>query len=155
MKKFCLIFLIIIFSINLSFSQENQDKHIVSETGGAACETNSALFDAISNEANQNKERVFVIFRAGNDETEIVNSNRLIYVKWFLKNYKGWDVINKVFARGEKADGNGKIEFYIGGKISFIVISPKNKTPCLDCCEDVLYHQQNLLKQKRSKKRKQ
>ena len=96
----------------------------------------------------------FIIFRAGKVETETVNAKRLRYVKGFLQNSKGWRVFNTVYARGEKSDNEGIIEFYIGGKLFLIVISPKNKTPCLDCCDGGLEYPQNLNKVQKLNKRR-
>ncbi len=72
----------------------------------------------------------------------------------FLENRKGWKSFDVIYARGEKSDGEGKIEFYIGGTLFLVVMSPKNKTPCLDCCEGGLESPQNLVKKKRITKRK-
>jgi len=153
-QKLLLLFLITMFLATSSFSQEKNEEPIISEANAAACEGNSLYFDVISNEVVKSKERIFIIFRAGKVETEIVNAKRLNYVKEFLQNIKGWRTFDTVYARGEKTNGEGKIEFYIGGKLSLIVISPKNKTPCLDCCEDERKFPQNLVRKKRNTKRK-
>ena len=153
-QKFLLLVLITVFSATLSFSQEKNQEPIISEANGAACELNSLYFDVISNEVVKSKERIFIIFRSGKGETEIVNARRLVYVKRFLQNRKGWRVFKTIYARGEKSDGEGKIEFYIGGNLFLVVMSPKNKTPCLDCCDIESFNPQNLVKKKRKAKRK-
>ncbi len=144
----------IIVSASLCPAQEKTESASIVEANGNACELNSLHFDVISNEVNRNKERVFAVFRAGKGETEIVNTKRLTYVKGFLENRKGWKSFDVIYARGEKSDGGGKIEFYIGGKLFLVVMSPKNKTPCLDCCEIESFNPQNLVKKKRNAKRK-
>ncbi len=108
-------------------------------------------FDPISNEVNKSKERIFIIFRAGKSETETINARRLNYLKNFLQRSKGWRVFDTVYARGEKTIGEGKIEFYIGGRLALVVMSPKNKTPCLDCCDVEGFNPQNLVKKKRNR----
>ncbi len=154
MKKILFLILAAILLSNLCEAQEKTEPtHIVQATAGA-CELNSLHFDKISNIVNQEKERVFAIFRAGRGETETVNAKRLAYVKTFLKERKSWTRYDVVYARGEKTDEEGKIEFYIGGRLYLIIMSPKNKTPCLDCCEDNTEYPQNLVKRKRNAKRK-
>ncbi|MDQ6786351.1 MAG: hypothetical protein M3033_05975 [Acidobacteriota bacterium] len=154
MLKTVFLILAIIVLTSSSYSQKPNDKPIIIEKGGGSCEENSALVDGISNDVKENKERIFVIFRAGKGETETVNAKRLTHVKWFLENRKGWKVFDVIYARGEKSDGEGKIEFYIGGKLFLIMMSAKNYTPCLDCCEGGLENPQNLVKKKRIAKRK-
>jgi hypothetical protein len=153
-KKIIFAVLITIVLTISSYSQTSKDKSTVIVTGGGACEENSAYFDVITNEVVESKERIFIIFRGGKGETETVNARRLNYVKGFLQNSKGWKVFDTIYARGEKTNGDGKIEFYLGGKLFLIVMSPKNKTPCLNCCENLSAEPQNLIKKKRNTKRK-
>jgi len=153
-QKFLLLVLMTVFSATLSFSQEKKEETIISKAESGACELNSAYFDVISNEVRKSKERIFVIFRAGKGETETVNAKRLKYVKGFLQNSKGWRTFDTIYARGEITNEKGGIEFYTGGKLFLVVMSPKNKTPCLDCCEVEGFNPQNLVKKKRNTKRK-
>lgn len=155
MKKTLFLIAAVFFLSNLSAAQENSGPNIIVKVTAGACELNSLHFDIISNIANYEKERVFAIFRAGKGETESVNAKRLAHVKMFLENQKGWKwkSFNVIYARGEKSDGEGKIEFYIGGKLFLVVMSPKNKTLCLDCCDGGFTSPQNLVK-KRNAKRK-
>ena len=153
-QNFLLLFLIIVFSVIFSFSQVKNEEPIISEDLSFACEGNSLYVDVISNEVRNDKERIFVIFRSGKSETETVNANRLAHVKWFLENRKGWKTLDVIYARGKKSEGEGKIEFYIGGKLFLIMMSGKNRTPCLDCCDGGLAYPQSLIKKKRIAKRK-
>jgi len=152
-RKFLLLVLMTMFSATLSFSQEKNEEPTISEANSAACEGNSAHFAYIATEVSKSKERIFIIFRAGKGETETVNAKRLNYVKGFLQNFKSWRTFNTVYARGEKTNSEGKIEFYIGSKLFLVVVSPKNATPCLTCCDEG-FDPQNLLKTKRNIKRK-
>lgn len=154
MRKFLFLFLPITVLASLTFSQKKKDEYTVIASDVNACELNSFHFDAISSVINHTKQNIFAIFRAGKNETELVNAKRLAHVKTFLENRKGWSKFDVIYARGEKTSDEGKIEFYIGGKLFLIIVSPKNKTPCLDCCDGGLEYPQNLNKiQKRNKKR--
>lgn len=153
-KKILFLVLLVNISASLFFAQEKKEEPIISPIDNSSCEHNSLYFDVIWNEVRKSKERIFIIFRAGKGETETVNAKRLNYVKEFLQNSKGWKDFDTVYALGEKTNEEGKIEFYIGGKLFLIVPSPKNKTPCLDCCGDEAHYPQNLVKKKRIGKRK-
>jgi hypothetical protein len=152
MVKTLFLVLATIVSVGYGFAQEKETPVVVSEADSNACELNSAYFDWVSNDVRKTQERIFVIFRAGKNETETVNVKRFSYVKNFLENGKSWKVLDVIYARGEKTDGEGKIEFYVAGKLKLIVNSPRNKTPCLDCCENELNNPQNLVKKKSKRK---
>ncbi len=154
MKKTLFLISMICVLANLSYSQKSKDEPIVIGIGGGSCEENSALVDGISTEVRETKERIFVIFRPAKGEAETVNAKRLNHVKFFLQNRKGWKVFDVIYARGEKTDGEAKIEFYSGRRFHLVMMSPKNATPCLDCCDGGLEEPQNLVKKKRIRKRK-
>ena len=149
--KAIILILIVILSVSFCLAQEKESPSIVDINPGA-CENNSAYFDMLAGLARRENERIIMIFRAGKSETEVVNAKRLNYVKNFFLKGKGWGNLNVIYARGEKTNDVGKIEFYIGGKLFLITIAPKNKTPCLDCCEADWYRPQNLLKMKKGRK---
>ncbi len=153
-RKILFLSFVILVSANLSYSQKLKNEPFVIKTGGGSCEENSAIVDGISTEILETKERIFVIFRAGKGETEIVNARRLNHVKWFLQNRKDWKIFDVIYARGEKSYGEGKIEFYSGKRFFLVVMSAKNRTPCLDCCNGGLEYPQNLIKKPRSVKQK-
>ncbi len=102
-------------------------------------ELNSALTDAIAVEAQNSGERLFVIVHLGKGETSSrVNRVRLLNVKIFM-NQKGFDKKNAVFAEGERVEGEGRIEYYLGSRLMLITLAPQNKMPNLTCCEaDIL-----------------
>jgi len=152
MKRNLHLIFIIVISSTFCFAQVNKDETIIVEADANACELNSRYFDMISNEVFKSKERIFAIFRAGKSETENVNAKRLAHVKAFLEQVKGWERFDVVYARGEKIDGEGRIEFYVGGKIFLATLASKNKTPCLDCCGGGFASPQNLVKKKRKMK---
>ena len=153
-QKFLFTVLTITIFVGSSFSQERNNEYIVSPAVSSACENNRIYFDETLNEANSTKQKIFAIFRAGKNETEIINAKRLIYVKKFLQMRRDWNKSGIIYARGEKTGDEGKIEFYIGSKLYLVVTSPKNKTPCMDCCDGGLDYPQNLNKVKKHSKKK-
>lgn len=140
--------------VNLGSGQEKKENpDIVPDTSGA-CEHNPASLSLIASQAKEQGERIFAIFRVGKNETEKVNAARLIYVKKvYLQSWAKYYKLNVIYARGEKTDSDGQIEYYVGGKLSLVVISPKNKTPCLDCCGTEIFYPQNLVKKRKIIKR--
>ncbi len=99
-------------------------------------EENSALTDAIAIEAQQSGERLFVIVRLGKGETSrLLNKARLTNIQNFMLG-KGFTSETAVFAEGERVEGEGRIEFYIGSKLRLVTLAPQNKMPNLTCCED-------------------
>ena len=89
-RKILFTILMILFLASLSFSQEKNNEYIVSNSSSSACETNPVYFAEISNVVNHTKQNIFAIFRAGKNETEIVNAKRLVYVKTFLQKRRDW-----------------------------------------------------------------
>lgn len=150
MKKILSSILITIISSAFCFAQSTKDETITIKADANACELNSLYFDTIASIVSKNNERVFAIFRAGKDETENVNENRLIYVKTFLEQVK-WKGLDVIYARGEKAGGEARVEFYVGGKLFLVTLAQKNKTPCLTCCGGGFASPQNLVKKKKRK----
>jgi hypothetical protein len=101
-------------------------------------EENSALTDGIAIEAKQSGERLFVIVRLGKGETSrVLNQVRLFNVKSFMLG-KGFTQETAVFAEGERVEGEGRIEYYLGSKLKLITLAPRNKNPNLTCCEDYM-----------------
>lgn len=153
LKKILFAILMIVVSVSLCAAQKSTEPAAVIKDNANACELNSAYFDSFLGAINSLEERIFVIFRGAKGETETVNAKRLAHVKWFLENRKGWKSFNVIYARGEKSDNEAKIEFYIGGRFYLVVMSGKNRTPCLDCCDGGLEYPQNLVKKKRAKRK--
>lgn len=97
-------------------------------------EENSALADSIAVLAKNSGERLFVIVRLGKGETSSrVNRVRLLNVKNFMMQ-RGFDQKNAAFAEGERVEGEGRIEYYLGSRLILMTLAPRNKMPNLTCC---------------------
>jgi hypothetical protein len=137
--KFTFIILALFLSsfVTSAFGQTVADEpyKLPSNSSG---EENSALTDGIAIEARQNGERLFVIVRLGKGETSRqLNQARLFNVKSFMLR-KGFTQETAVFAEGERVEGEGRIEYYLGSKLKLITLAPRNKIPNLTCCEDYM-----------------
>ena len=138
--KFTLIFsalLIIVQAFNPAFGQvANSEPYLLpsSDSGEVA----SSLLDKMIIEAKQSGERIFVIARLGSDEQHI-RLNFLRYSaarEYFSIRVPNLDTI--VYAEGERVKGEGRIEFYLGSKLQFVTLAPRNGMPKLDCCPDYM-----------------
>jgi hypothetical protein len=137
--KFKLIFFILFLSSFLVsvFGQTSSGESPILPSNSSG-EENSALTDAIALEARQSGERLFVIVRLGKGETSrVLNNVRLFNTKSFMLS-KGIDKQTAVFAEGEQAEGEGRIEYFLGSKLKLITLAPRNKMPNLTCCEDYM-----------------
>ena len=137
--KFALILFVLflgLFSVSV-FGQISSDEpyQIPSNSSG---EENSALTDAVAIEAKQSGERLFIIVRLGKGEvSRRINQVRLLNTKSFMLR-KGIDKQTAVFAEGERTEGEGRIEYYLGGKLKLITLAQRNKMPNLTCCDDYI-----------------
>ncbi len=114
-------------------------------------EENSALTDGIAIEARQSGERLFVIVRLGKGETSRrLNQVRLMNTKSYMLR-KSFDAQTAVFAEGERVEGEGRIEYYLGSRLKLITLAPRNKMPNLTCCEDYFPPVKRKLKRKKRK----
>jgi hypothetical protein len=99
------------------------------------CELNSVHVDGLIEEALRSGERVFVIARLGSGEAASrINLYRLQDARnYFLVRNFSLDRI--VFAAGERSRGEGRIEFYLGGKLYLVSLAKRNRPVCLTCCD--------------------
>jgi len=105
--------------------------------GPGSCEVNSASFDYLANVLRSNDERLFVIARLGRGESSrYLNHRRLHNVRTYFK--RGWpaEFGRLVSAEGEKADGEGRVEFYVGSKLLLVSLVKRGKDICVDCCDE-------------------
>lgn len=143
-----LCFLVVpLVASRLASGQVNNDIPIMSPK---ACEENSALVDQIPRPTSSS--RVFIIFRAGKGESELINGLRLAHVRAFLTTRKNLGGENVIYARGDRFNGLGRIEFYVAGTLVLVSQAKSNHTPCMDCCgPDFLAGPRNLLRKKKKK----
>ena len=67
-------------------------------------------------------------------EGKKINDKRFRIVRKFLRNNKGWKGETFLFVVGEKVKGQGRVEFYIGNKLSSVALAKRGRVPCMDCC---------------------
>jgi hypothetical protein len=103
----------------------------------SACETNAAAFDNLANILRSSEERLFVVARLGTGESSAdLNRRRLYNVRTYFK--EGWPNAEPkrfVFAEGDRVEGEGRVEFYVGSHLIQISLIRRGRDICVDCCD--------------------
>jgi hypothetical protein len=100
---------------------------------------NSAHLDSLATEQASTQERIFVIARLGRGEiSNPLNQLRLQAARAYLVGTRGMDPAKLVFAAGEKVEGEGRVEFYLGSRLTLISLAPRGRNVVLSCCGDTV-----------------
>lgn len=79
---------------------------------------------------------LIVIARLGdNESSQQLNRRRLHNLRVSLTENLHVDPRKLVMASGEKVRGNGRMEFYLGGKLIGGLLVERGKDLCVDCCD--------------------
>ena len=100
----------------------------------APCEENSAWLDLLMQKVNESgkPERVFVIARLGKGEyASRLNQRRLHNARTYLENRLKPEII--IVAEGERVNGEGRVEFYVGSELVFISMVARGADLCVSC----------------------
>lgn len=116
---------------------QKQDNPKIVEPVSGACEVNGAYLDALTQEARSRSERVFVIARLGKRESSrALNRRRLHMVRNHLVMSGRLQKDFVVFAEGDRADHEGRLEFYLGSRLYLVSLAEPGNDVCLTCCDD-------------------
>jgi CTP-dependent riboflavin kinase len=147
-----ILFLIILFSSSVFINAQNQ----TIEPTINNCEESSAHLDGLIDILRSNNEILFVVARLGTKESSReFNRRRLYNIRIYFTETRGFEAKRFVFAEGEKVNGLGRVEFYIGSSLKDIFGAKRNKDICVDCCgfPDTRYYGQGKI-DKRSRRKK-
>lgn len=123
-------------------------------------EVASAALDNFSVEVARSNERLFVIAHLGTSETDAgLNLDRLCEARNYIlsrfpttrelvSSAENRESLPTVFAEGERVEGEGRLEFYLGSKLHLTRFIRRNRSANLNCCEDITPEK---AKQKRKK----
>jgi len=102
------------------------------------CNSNSAQLDRVRNEVWSGIEKgevVIAIARLGKGEiSRELNRRRLYSVQAYLTKRAALPKKNIVVGEGERAEGYGRVELYVGGKLLNVLLAERNKLLCVECC---------------------
>jgi hypothetical protein len=129
---FILTVSLLVIGSGVAAAQNTQEPVIVPGDANA-CETNAVYLDVLINMARESKERVFVIARLGRAETSrYLIHRRLHNARTYLRRLNPEQI---VVAEGERAEGQGRVEFYLGSKLILVGLVARGGDLCVNCCE--------------------
>ena len=131
-------FIVIMLAISLPASAQTKPTQPYVVVGGtSSCEENAATFDNLANTLRSTDERLFAVARLGRGETSReLNRRRLYNVRTYFKlNWPNLEAKRFVFAEGDRAEGEGRVEFYIGSDLILISVVKRGGDVCVDCCD--------------------
>ena len=137
MKKLLLpIWLTLLFAGHVNGQGKAPEPYVV-PGNNSACEVNAATFDTFANILLSSQQRLFIVARLGSGESSIeLNRRRLYNVRTYFK--EGWPKVAPerfVFAQGDRVEGEGRIEFYMGSQLFQISLVKRGRDICVDCCD--------------------
>ena len=137
MKKILLLIGILFAVSEMVYAQSNVIEPYVVPGDNGACEVNAASFDNLANILRSSEERLFVVARLGKGEiSRELNRRRLYNVRaYFKENWPNAEAKKFVFAEGDRVDGEGRVEFYIGSHLMQISLVKRSRDICVDCCD--------------------
>ena len=131
-------------------AQESSTETQVVKGDANSCELNSAYLDYIVMEQRAKGERIYVIARLGRSEVNrSLNRARLEYARFYLLESGRTQKEKVVFAEGERIDGEGRVEFYLGSRLFLVSLAERGKNVCLTCCEDYIPPRRNRNRRRR------
>lgn len=108
-------------------------QRIVDSSAGP-CEANSAWLDLLMQRAAESEtpKRIFVIARLGRGEmARNLNQRRLHNARTYLQNRLDGTMI--VIAEGERVNGEGRVEFYLGSELFLVSLIGRGRDLCVSC----------------------
>jgi hypothetical protein len=133
------------------FAQNKFDKPFIAPSD-ASGEDASSVIDSIRSLSVRSGERLFVVARRGDRESNDISFLRLAEAKTFIIKIKGFPVETTIFTVGERIQGEGGIEFYLGSQLKLVTLAKRNKMPNLTCCPDYFPPVKNKPQKRKSNK---
>jgi hypothetical protein len=135
MKKVMTLILALL-SIGVSVKAQSKIEGPYIVLGNAStCEENAVSIDNLANALRSSDARLFIVARLGKGESSReLNRRRLYNVRTY---FKGWQIDARrfVFAEGDRVEGEGRIEFYIGSTFMQVSLVKRGRDICVDCCD--------------------
>jgi hypothetical protein len=114
-----------------------QNQAGVVELKSAGCEIDEANFNVVRVDAlgrlGENDFLIAIARLGSRDRRRNLNRIRLNATKEWFGN-AAFPVSKLVLAEGQRARGNGRVEFYIGGKLTHVILPAANFGLCTECC---------------------
>ena len=114
------------------------EPHILGESGGidgANCETTKAYMDDALIEAGGEKSIIIIARRGDGERPNDVIQRRLYNLSGYLAETRGVSKERVITAEGERVRGLGRVEVYVGGKLSVIFKMRRNRDFFAKCSD--------------------
>jgi hypothetical protein len=125
-------------SVNTASSQSRAGDKVI-ELKSESCEIDEANFSIVMNAALEKVKdggSLIAIARLGTgDRANNLNRERLRSTKLWLGR-ADFPANKLVVAEGERMSGNGRVDFYIGGVLTHVILPKPNGGLCVECCPD-------------------
>jgi len=123
----------------LTASSQGQSGDEIIELESESCEIDESNFSIVMNAAlkkiNDGSALIAVARLGRGDKVNKLNRERLRSTKlWLVKAKFPMDKL--ILTEGDKASGNGRVEFYIGGVLTHVILPKPNGGLCVECCPD-------------------
>ena len=147
-----LLFLCFLLVTESSFAQSSISTPQIVSSGDSG-ELNSLYLDnLVSKLRRSNAERIFVIARLGRGEVaRSLNLNRLERARLYLLESGRTQREKVIFAEGERVDGEGRIEFYLGSSLYLVSLAERGRNINFTCCDDYIPPRRNRRHRQRSR----
>lgn len=131
--KILILVLLTLFAYQLTSAQVNHSPDIPYRCDAMLAVLDNAAADALKS-ANTESFVIVVVYLGNGEKSNSYAKQRLKAVESYLTKMRGLSKERLVLAHGKKRLGLGKIETYIGGKLSFEFFVPKRARICVSCC---------------------
>lgn len=148
-SRVCLLITFLFFCSAPTAAQDSPNETRIVKGDANSCELNSAYLDYMAAEQSKNGGLIFVIARLGNGEVKrSISLDRLQYARFYLLMNREIQRDKVVFAEGERVDGEGRVEFYLGSKLHLVSLAERGKNVCLTYCDDYVPPKKNRRKRR-------
>lgn len=102
------------------------------------CDAMLAMFDNVaaiaSSESNRETFVIIVAYLGRGEKLRLHSQQRLKALEFYLRKRRGISKERLILTEGKKRNGLGKVEFYVGGKLSDELFLVKGGRICTSCC---------------------
>ena len=125
---------LLLVSAALTAAQDPPTTAVKMETKPTNCEFNIAVLDGAHGKVGKD-DLIIVIARLGdNEQRQDLNRRRLHNIRTYLVEFDHRSPETIITAEGERVNGYGRVELYVGGKLFYVlIIRPNADFPVGSC----------------------
>jgi len=128
---------LVLCALAAAMTGSGQDQASIIMLESANCEVDESNFNVVRVDAlkslGENSFLIAIARFGSTDKAQALNRQRLSATKEWMSN-AAFPINKLVLAEGERVNGNGRVEFYIGGKLTHVILPKPNMGLCTECC---------------------